>query len=196
MEFALTEEQTLVQDTARRMVERDIQPILDANDPNKSLPKQDLLRIYSVLAEQGLMAPRIAAEGTGDTMSLITWVVFGAAVVGREVEFLSWQVVVYAVLSLTVIRMLPIYLSLAGSGLRSDAKLFVGWFGPRGLASVVFAVIVLNEQLPGGNTVVATATCAIILSVVLHGVSANPLIAALYGKKGRAEETVSPDEPH
>ncbi len=138
----------------------------------------------------------LAAEGTGDTMSLITWVVFGAAVVGREVEFLSWQVVVYAVLSLTVIRMLPVYLSLAGSGLSSNAKLFTGWFGPRGLASVVFAVIVLNEQLPGGNTVVATATCTIILSVVLHGVSANPLIAALYGKKGGEEGAASAEEQH
>lgn len=73
MEFALTEEQTLVQDTARRMVERDIQPILDANDPNKSLPKQDLLRIYSVLAEQGLMAPRIAAEDGGGGLSMVNY---------------------------------------------------------------------------------------------------------------------------
>jgi NhaP-type Na+/H+ or K+/H+ antiporter len=123
-----------------------------------------------------------AAEGTGDTMALITWVVFGAAIVGQNIGYFSWEVVLYSVLSLTIIRMLPVFLVLTGMKLRTDEKLFIGWFGPRGLASIVFAVIVLNHDLPGGATIAITAACTILLSIIAHGISANPLIAALAKK--------------
>jgi NhaP-type Na+/H+ or K+/H+ antiporter len=66
--------------------------------------------------------------------------------------------------------------------LRSDEKVFIGWFGPRGLASIVFAVIVLNEHLPGGDTISMTAVCTIILSVIGHGLSANPLVGVLVSR--------------
>jgi NhaP-type Na+/H+ or K+/H+ antiporter len=132
----------------------------------------------------------LAAEGTGDTLSLVTWVVFGAAVVGRYIDSLTWQVVLYAVLSLTVIRMLPVFLSLAGMGLRTDEKLFMGWFGPRGLASVVFGVIVLHEHLPGGETITVTVVCTIIFSVIGHGLSANPLVNALAERLQHATEKI------
>ena len=132
----------------------------------------------------------LAAEGTGDTLALITWVVFGAAVVGRSIGSLTWQVVLYAVLSLTLIRMAPVFLSLTGMKMRTDEKLFVGWFGPRGLASIVFAVIVLDEHLPGGDTISVTVVCTILLSVIAHGLSANPLVAALGARlQGSAGET-------
>ena len=124
---------------------------------------------------------QLAAEGTGDTLALITWVVFGSIVVGQAVDDFNWQVVLYAVLSLTVIRMLPIFLVLAGINLRADEKLFIGWFGPRGLASIVFALIVLDEHLPGGGTIAMTVVCTIILSVIAHGISAHPFIAGLQG---------------
>ena len=68
---------------------------------------------------------------------------------------------------------------MARMDLRVDEKLFMGWFGPRGLASIVFAVIVLNEHLPGGGTIAMTVVCTIVLSIVAHGLSANPLVAAL-----------------
>jgi NhaP-type Na+/H+ or K+/H+ antiporter len=128
----------------------------------------------------------LAAEGTGDALALITWVVFGAAVVGKSVGSFSWEVVLYAVLSLTVVRMLPVFLVLAGMQLRTDEKLFMGWFGPRGLASIVFAVIVLNEHLTGGGTIAMTVVCTIMLSVIAHGLSANPLVAALAVRLKRA----------
>ena len=132
----------------------------------------------------------LAAEGTGDTLSLITWVVFGAAVVGRSIDSLTWQVVVYAVFSLTLVRMVPVFLVLTGMHLRTDEKLFMGWFGPRGLASIVFAVIVLKEHLPGGDTISMTVVCTVLLSVILHGISANPFVAALAARiKGSAGET-------
>jgi NhaP-type Na+/H+ or K+/H+ antiporter len=121
----------------------------------------------------------LAAEGTGDTLALITWVVFGAAVVGRSIDSLTWQVLVYAVLSLTLIRMVPVFLSLTGLQLRTDEKLFIGWFGPRGLASIVFIVIVLKEHLPGGETLSLIVVVTVILSVICHGISAIPLVAAL-----------------
>jgi len=121
----------------------------------------------------------LAAEGTGDTLALITWVVFGAVVVGQSIGAFSWKVVLYALLSLTVVRMLPVFLVLGGLKLRPDQKLFMGWFGPRGLASIVFAVIVMNAHLPGGTTLSMIVVCTILLSIVAHGLSANPLVAAL-----------------
>jgi NhaP-type Na+/H+ or K+/H+ antiporter len=78
--------------------------------------------------------------------------------------------------------MLPVFLVLTGLNLRTDEKLFIGWFGPRGLASIVFAVIVLNHDLPGGGTIAITAACTILFSIIGHGISANPLIAALAKK--------------
>jgi len=135
--------------------------------------------LFGALAKEHKAKFLLAAEGTGDTLALITWVVFGAAVVGHSIGALSWQVVLYAVLSLTVVRMLPVFLALMGMNLRSEEKLFMGWFGPRGLASIVFAVIVLNAKLPGGETIVMTVACTILLSIILHGLSAHPLVAAL-----------------
>ncbi len=151
--------------------------------------------IFGALAKDHRHAFLTSAEGTGVTLSLITWVAFGVAVIGGEIVHLNWNILLYSVLSLTVIRMLPVYLSLTGSGRRPASKLFMGWFGPRGLASVVFAVIVVNAQLPGGHTVAATAACTIVLSVVLHGLSANPLIAALFSKAEPSEESTATGSP-
>jgi NhaP-type Na+/H+ or K+/H+ antiporter len=135
--------------------------------------------LFGALAEQHKHKLLLAAEGTGDTLALITWVVFGAAVVGHSIDTFSWQILVYALLSLTVVRMLPVFLVLTGMGLRTDEKLFMGWFGPRGLASIVFALIVLEEQLPGGSTITITVVSTIVLSIILHGITANPLVALL-----------------
>ena len=121
----------------------------------------------------------ISAEGTGDTFALITWVVFGAVVVGQSSGVFSWEALIYAVLSLTVIRMLPVFLVLSGTGLKTDEKLFMSWFGPRGLASIVFGVIIAQEHLPGQGTIIMAAVMTILLSVIGHGISANPLVKAL-----------------
>jgi NhaP-type Na+/H+ or K+/H+ antiporter len=81
----------------------------------------------------------------------------------------------YAVLSLTVIRILPVLLALVGTNLHARERFFVGWFGPRGLASIVFAVIVFDEGLAGKLTLAATVVCTVVLSILAHGVSASPL---------------------
>ena len=128
-----------------------------------------------------------AAEGTGDTLALLTWIAFGTLLFGHPFNNVDWRVIVYAVASLTVIRMLPVFLCVARRGLRTDTKLFMGWFGPRGLASIVFAVMVINHHLPGGDILVATTAWTILLSVLAHGLSANPLSTAYSARVGDAE---------
>jgi NhaP-type Na+/H+ or K+/H+ antiporter len=140
--------------------------------------------LLGALAKREKHAFLLAAEGTGDTLALLTWVVFGSGVVAQAVGYFTWTAVLYAVLSLTLIRMLPVYLSLRGLPLRPDAKLFIGWFGPRGLASIVFGIIVFDAHLPGGGTLTVTVVCTIVLSILLHGLTANPL-ASRFGKAGQ-----------
>jgi len=121
----------------------------------------------------------LGAEGASETLALVTWVMFGAAVVGQSLGHFSWQVVLYALLSLTVIRMLPMFISLTGSGESTTSKLFLGWFGPRGLASIVFAIIVLNSGVEGGGVLAMTVVCTVTLSIFAHGLTANPLARRL-----------------
>ena len=130
---------------------------------------------------QGTRSPDLlsGASSTGEVLALLTWVVFGGPVFERLLPQMTWQVVLYAVLSLTVVRMVPVFISLAGTGMDNFTKMFIGWFGPRGLASIVFAVIVFDAGLPGQRTVAATAACTVLLSVIVHGMTANPLVAAL-----------------
>jgi NhaP-type Na+/H+ or K+/H+ antiporter len=120
----------------------------------------------------------LSAEGTAETLALITWVFFGAAVVGQFFNSFSWEIVIYSLLSLTVVRMLPVFISLWGSGQKTTTKLFLGWFGPRGLASIVFTIIVVNKNIPGEETIAFIVVCTVFLSIVLHGFSANPLAKA------------------
>jgi NhaP-type Na+/H+ or K+/H+ antiporter len=127
----------------------------------------------------------LAAEGTGETLALMTWFVFGTAVIGQSVEYFTWEMLVYALLSLTVIRVLPIYLSLSGTGESAASKLFLGWFGPRGLASIVFAIIVINKDVPGGEFIAMVVVLTVFLSLVAHGISANPLAKLLGQKEGK-----------
>ncbi|MCF8366659.1 MAG: cation:proton antiporter [Bacteroidales bacterium] len=123
-----------------------------------------------------------SAEGAGDTMSLLTWLMFGAFVIAKFLPEITWEATFYALLSLTVIRMGSVYLSLIKTGISKKSKLFIGWFGPRGLATIVFAIIVLDVPLPNKDTIAITTVCAILLSVVLHGITANPFIKLLNKK--------------
>ncbi|PKH41340.1 Sodium/hydrogen exchanger family protein [Nocardioides alpinus] len=114
---------------------------------------------------------------------------FGAATATHVAALVQWQSVAIAVASLTVLRMGPVALSLTGSGLDARSRLFIGWFGPRGLPSVVFALIA-NDALeggPGAATVVATVATTVVLSVVGHGLTAPPLSAWL-GRSARAHD--------
>jgi len=131
---------------------------------------------YRTSKKHGLI---LAAEGTSETLALLTWVVFGSAVLGQSLGYFSWQVVVYAILSLTVVRMLSMFISLTGSGESTTSKLFLGWFGPRGLASIVFAIIVLNRGVEGGGLLAMIVVCTVAISILAHGLTANWLARTL-----------------
>jgi len=129
------------------------------------------------------------AEHTGEALALLTWVVFGGIVVARMIDRVTWAALLYAVLSLTVVRMLPVFLCLIGTRTSTADKLFIGWFGPRGLATIVFAVLVLDQKLPGNDTIMLAAGWTVLLSVIAHGVTANPLVKAI---GTRAREALVP----
>lgn len=116
-----------------------------------------------------------SSEGMAETLALLTWMLFGISVVWQVLGQVTWEVFVFALLSLTVVRMLPVWLSLAGTGESNADKLFLGWFGPRGLASIVFAIMVLDAGLPGAELMNLVVFCTVFLSLIVHGMTANPL---------------------
>ena len=106
----------------------------------------------------------------------MTFFVFGAVLIGRSVTDLDVATVVYGLASLTVVRMAPVAVSLLGSGASWQTSAFAGWFGPRGLATIVFALTVVDEsQLAGTSRIVQVATVTVLFSVIAHGVSAPGL---------------------
>ena len=123
-----------------------------------------------------------AAEGTGKILTYLVWVIFGAVIITKYFSYFSWEIIIYSLLSLTVIRMLPVLLSLIKSGLSFKESLFIAWFGPRGLASIVFVIIVMDVNIEHENTFVLTAVCTIFFSVIAHGFTANPM-ANLFKKQ-------------
>lgn len=115
-------------------------------------------------------------EELGELLNGVTFVAFGAVLLGPALDDVTWSVLLYAVLSLTVVRMVPVAVGMLGSGARPQTVGFVGWFGPRGLASIVFAVIVLQDaDLPHTDTILLATYVTVGLSVLLHGLSAAPL---------------------
>jgi sodium/hydrogen antiporter len=124
------------------------------------------------------------AETVGLFASFFVWTVFGALFVGPVVTgAIEPLAILYAVISLTIVRMVPVGAALRGTGLRRDTVGFMGWFGPRGLASVVFTLIAVEELHGAGAIAIEEiATWTILLSVVAHGLSAGPL-ARVYGRR-------------
>jgi sodium/hydrogen antiporter len=132
-------------------------------------------------------------EDLGGLISLVVWLTFGAVAVAPMLADLSWQIVLYAVLSLTIVRMAPVALALTGSGLSRATAAFIGWFGPRGLASVIFGVLALEEL--GGTAArpaVTVISFTVLLSVIAHGVTAAPLARRYAARLGPAP---AEDEP-
>jgi NhaP-type Na+/H+ or K+/H+ antiporter len=116
------------------------------------------------------------SEEIGGLLGGVTFLVFGAVLLGPALRHLTWTITLYAVLSLTAVRMLPVAVSMLGSGASWPTLGFVGWFGPRGLASIVFAVISVQEaHLRGAETILLTAYLTVGMSVLAHGITAAPL---------------------
>ena len=121
------------------------------------------------------------AEAEGQLLTLLTFLIFGAAILPEAFGHVGAGVLLYAALSLTVIRMVPIAVSLVGSGVRWSTVGFLGWFGPRGLASILFVLFVLEESdTPGSETVLVAVIVTVALSILVHGLTAAPA-ARSYG---------------
>ena len=84
-------------------------------------------------------------EEVGEVLNAVTFIVFGAVLLGPALGDVTWSIALYAVLSLTIVRMIPVAIAMIGTGARRPTLAFLGWFGPRGLASIVFAILVLEE---------------------------------------------------
>ena len=114
-------------------------------------------------------------EDEGELLTAVTFLTFGAVLVGPLLDDLTWQIALYAVGSLTVVRMVPTALSMIGSGSQFETRLFAGWFGPRGLASILFALVVLEEHHTEATEQVFTIVMwTVLLSIFAHGITASP----------------------
>ena len=136
--------------------------------------------VFGNVAGRGGATEVYYVEQTAGLVSLLTWLLFGAVVVPTILQQTDWQVLGYAVLSLTVVRMLPVALALARSGLSPPTVAFIGWFGPRGLASIIFAILAVEDLHEEADRAVTVIGITVLLSVFAHGLSAKPL-AKRYG---------------
>ena len=124
---------------------------------------------------------------------LLTFLLFGSVLLPQALDHIDSIAVLYAVLSLTLIRLVPVAISLIGSGIRPGTVLFLGWFGPRGVASILYVFIVLDaEGLVASDAIFAVVMVTVVLSVFAHGMTAAPA-ARRYGRRMADEEVVAPD---
>ena len=137
-------------------------------------------------------------EAEGQLFGLATFLLFGMIALVPAIETADASCYIYAALSLTVIRMIPTALSLIGLKLKASTVMFLAWFGPRGLASLLFALLVIGEfNLPHGERILTISVLTVMFSMVAHGISAVPgarLYAALIGKQQDAETENNPLE--
>jgi NhaP-type Na+/H+ or K+/H+ antiporter len=129
----------------------------------------------------------------GELLSLVMWFLFGAAMLVPAIDHAQWQDAVFAVLALTVIRMVPVAIACLGLGLDRRTVAFIGWFGPRGLASIIFALLAFESlDSPDDDRVLTAVVITVALSVVAHGMTASPL-AARYGAAVAASRPHGPE---
>ncbi|PXW30311.1 UNVERIFIED_CONTAM: sodium/proton antiporter (CPA1 family) [Williamsia faeni] len=139
--------------------------------------------VFGFVSPAPLRARSEFTETVGLLSSYAVWMAFGAAMVGTALEHATWRTVVMAVGALTVVRMVPVAIAMIGRQWRWPTILFVGWFGPRGLATVIFAMIAVQELEANAVTdqLVEVASLTVVLSILAHGLTASPL-AARYGR--------------
>jgi NhaP-type Na+/H+ or K+/H+ antiporter len=131
--------------------------------------------VFRIIAADHAKEATSLAEQTGELLNAVTFLLFGAVLLGPALGELDWPIALYAVASLTVVRMLPVALAMMGTGMRRVTVGFLGWFGPRGLASIVFVLILLQEtDLPERSLMLTVVTWTVALSVYAHGLTAGP----------------------
>jgi NhaP-type Na+/H+ or K+/H+ antiporter len=133
------------------------------------------------------------SEAIAYLLTMVSFFVFGAVLLGPRLTSISWEIIAYAALSLTVVRMVPVAIAMIGSKLDFRTVAYTGWFGPRGVASLVFVGTVVVEARPSdGETILIIVATTVAMSVLLHGLSAWPL-SNLYGRwYQRTQESEEP----
>ncbi len=122
------------------------------------------------------------SETAGTQLILVVFLIFGLAMVPLAAQYWGWPELIYALASLTVLRMVPVAISLAGAKLDWRSIVFIGWFGPRGIASVLYLLMAIAAVGAAGlEQVMSIIVLTIMISVYAHGISAVPL-SRLYGK--------------
>jgi NhaP-type Na+/H+ or K+/H+ antiporter len=134
------------------------------------------LAFGAVSHEHGIAATYLT-EQAGSLLAAVTWMGFGALAISAAWPSVTWRVLAYALISLTVVRMLPVAVAMAGTGGAWQTVTFMGWFGPRGLASVVFGLLALERGVPNAQTLLSTVVVTVGLSVFMHGLTSVPLVA-------------------
>lgn len=132
------------------------------------------------------------AESEGQFFTLTTFLIFGTIAIYLIGSEFHWSYLLYGFVSLTLIRILPIAISLIGTGVNKYTVLFLGWFGPRGLASILFALLILErmESMRGGQ-ITSIVIVTVLLSIVLHGIIAAPAsrkYGSIVNKESDSEE--------
>jgi sodium/hydrogen antiporter len=131
--------------------------------------------VFGRIARDRAQHSTFLGEQSGELLNAVTFLLFGAVLLGPALADLDWRVALYVALSLTVVRMLPVALALLGTGMRRVTIGFLGWFGPRGLASIVFVLILLEEtELPERPLLLTVVTWTVAVSVYAHGLTASP----------------------
>jgi len=131
--------------------------------------------VFGAMAGERAEHSTFLAEQSGELLNAVTFLLFGAVLLGPAFADLDWRVALYAVGSLTVVRMLPVALAMLGAGMRRVTVGFLGWFGPRGLASIVFVLILVEQtELPERSLLLTVVTWTVALSVYAHGLTAWP----------------------
>jgi sodium/hydrogen antiporter len=159
-----------------------------------------LITVYVIMAFLFYLMPDAApqrsaefAENWGRLLNFFVFFLFGLLVARVWINF-NFTLALYAILSLTVVRMIPVALALAGTGLSRSTVLFVGWFGPRGLVSIVLGLVYLEQHanLPGEPTIRLAVMATVLLSIFAHGLSALPG-TALYAKRIASLDSTAPE---
>jgi len=155
--------------------------------------------VFGAMAGERAEHSTFLAEQSGELLNAVTFLLFGAVLLGPAFADLDWRVALYAVGSLTVVRMLPVALAMLGAGMRRVTVGFLGWFGPRGLASIVFVLILVEQtELPERSLMLTVVTWTVALSVYAHGLTAWPganRYADWYAAQRRDHESMPESTP-
>jgi NhaP-type Na+/H+ or K+/H+ antiporter len=155
--------------------------------------------VFGIVAADRAEASTFLAEQSGELLNAVTFLLFGAVLLGPALGELDWRVALYAVGSLTVVRVLPVAIAMLGAGMRRVTVGFLGWFGPRGLASIVFVLILVEQtELPERPLMLTVVTWTVALSVYAHGLTAWPganRYADWYGAHAKDHATMPESVP-